>query len=244
MDCRESRSLIYSYIDGELSQEEAFQIEAHLKDCPECEGYYQYQYAFKCEIKNKMVICAAPEVLRERITGKVVKKEGYSLFAYRGFATAAVAFLLLFAISPSFMGYTTLSDQNRDDYVKTMQVFSNNQQELALWVTKNSGHKLPELKFNEEMFPMTSLGAFIQPTEDRSGLFYHYKGERVLYKRLLEKPSIECMNTYKIGEKSYYFKQDGAFYHIYWKKDAAYYGLISRLPYEDVQRMIQAMADR
>ena len=34
---------IYAYLDGELTQQEAFALEAHLRTCPECAGELEHQ---------------------------------------------------------------------------------------------------------------------------------------------------------------------------------------------------------
>ena len=40
MNCTEIRELISSYIDGELSEEEAIKFENHIKACKDCYNEY------------------------------------------------------------------------------------------------------------------------------------------------------------------------------------------------------------
>ncbi|HUP01038.1 MAG TPA: zf-HC2 domain-containing protein [Gemmatimonadota bacterium] len=65
-ECREIRGRCYPYLDGELDDSRAAEVEAHLAGCESCEGFY----AGKRRLLQKIVAAGrqpAPAALRERV---------------------------------------------------------------------------------------------------------------------------------------------------------------------------------
>ncbi len=244
MDCKNFETFIYSYIDGELSESDRLNMELHMRECKSCRSLLYYEESFKNVIKKNITPCCAPTSLKENIFKKREHKFKVSLSELiktpKFYTTAtAVAILLLF-ISPSFMGYTTIIDENRDDFESPMEVYSNNEQRLSKWLSTNSSKKLPLLKYKNEL-KMTPMGAFIQRDKKTPLMFYHYRGEKVLYKKVEISPNFSKFR--KISEKNvdFYVKQEGEFHYIFWKNGKNTFSLTTPLPTAQINELIKAI---
>jgi anti-sigma factor (TIGR02949 family) len=67
MNCEEAKRLMDGYLDGELDPITNQKIEAHLRDCTECDEAYQAHRAFIGAIRSGAPYHKAPAKLRERI---------------------------------------------------------------------------------------------------------------------------------------------------------------------------------
>jgi mycothiol system anti-sigma-R factor len=65
-DCDDALQELYSFLDGELTEETRARILQHLEDCPPCFDCYDFQAELKTVISRK---CQerVPEGLRDRI---------------------------------------------------------------------------------------------------------------------------------------------------------------------------------
>lgn len=67
MKCEQLIEKLYLFIDGELSPEEEYEIEAHLSECVQCLRIYGLELQFKRMIIHKLKCEEIPEGLIERI---------------------------------------------------------------------------------------------------------------------------------------------------------------------------------
>ncbi len=67
MKCEEAQEFITALVDDELSPQERFSIEGHLKVCARCQFFYEQERALKREIRLAAARVGAPANLRERI---------------------------------------------------------------------------------------------------------------------------------------------------------------------------------
>jgi mycothiol system anti-sigma-R factor len=74
VDCNETLYRLYTYLDGELTEERRHQIKHHLDECEACFG------AFDFEADLRMVIAQrckeqVPDALRQRVHEALVEEE-------------------------------------------------------------------------------------------------------------------------------------------------------------------------
>ena len=58
-----------AYLDGELAEAEARELESHLAQCPECTRFLDSRLALRSAIKARIPALRAPDTLRQRVRG-------------------------------------------------------------------------------------------------------------------------------------------------------------------------------
>ena len=66
MDCSELQARLEQFVDRELSNEEAAEVQAHLDACPPCVRMYHFEVGIR-RLVRRACCEAAPESLRDRI---------------------------------------------------------------------------------------------------------------------------------------------------------------------------------
>jgi mycothiol system anti-sigma-R factor len=69
VNCREAAARIYEYLDRELTEEVALEIEHHLEACAACYDQFEFQRAFLGLLARHGSAIRAPEELRRRVEG-------------------------------------------------------------------------------------------------------------------------------------------------------------------------------
>ena len=74
VDCNETLHRLYTYLDGELTEERRLQIKQHLDECPPCVEAFDFEAELRIVIAKK---CRdhVPESLRERVKFALVEEE-------------------------------------------------------------------------------------------------------------------------------------------------------------------------
>lgn len=64
--CTEAAELLYSYMDGELTEDRRVVIKSHLDDCPPCLDAFDFEYELRIVISER---CRdrVPDHLRQRV---------------------------------------------------------------------------------------------------------------------------------------------------------------------------------
>ncbi len=74
LSCRDAVERLWAFIDGELPDEDAAQVRAHLAACRQCHPHYDFQKAF-CEFLRTRRQEGAPPELRRRIFLRLLAEE-------------------------------------------------------------------------------------------------------------------------------------------------------------------------
>jgi mycothiol system anti-sigma-R factor len=71
-DCIDVLDAVYSYVDGELAEDDVASIRAHLEDCGPCLRQYDLEQALKALVRRS---CQdrAPDHLRTRILAEIMQ---------------------------------------------------------------------------------------------------------------------------------------------------------------------------
>jgi len=74
VDCNETIERLYTYLDGELTDERRIEIKRHLDDCPPCLDAFDFESELRQVIADR---CKdrVPETLRQRIHDALVEAE-------------------------------------------------------------------------------------------------------------------------------------------------------------------------
>jgi len=67
VDCRQTQSLIDSYLDGELDLTKHLEIERHIADCPACRAIFENRRALSGAIRARAPYHAAPAAAAARV---------------------------------------------------------------------------------------------------------------------------------------------------------------------------------
>jgi mycothiol system anti-sigma-R factor len=74
VNCNETIEILYTYLDGELTEERRIVIKRHLDDCPPCLQAFDFEAELRVVIADR---CKdrVPEALRQRIHDALVEAE-------------------------------------------------------------------------------------------------------------------------------------------------------------------------
>jgi mycothiol system anti-sigma-R factor len=74
IDCNETVERLYTYLDGELTDERRVEIKRHLDDCPPCLDAFDFEAELRQVIADR---CKdrVPEALRQRIHDALLEAE-------------------------------------------------------------------------------------------------------------------------------------------------------------------------
>lgn len=106
--CKDIESLVQTYLDDELAQEDARDVERHIETCEGCRRRTVAEARFQAFLRKELAPCRAPESLRERVAHALDQEEWRMRRTRRApgrwvlpgsAAVAAAAALLLFVTS-------------------------------------------------------------------------------------------------------------------------------------------------
>ena len=100
MNCEEYRALISCAVDGELTEEERRQLDAHLSECEDCRAYRDALLSLSEELQKPV---DPPAELRERVMGSVradVKKKKIRRFTRYGSLAACLVLVASLGLLP------------------------------------------------------------------------------------------------------------------------------------------------
>ncbi|HET9711884.1 MAG TPA: zf-HC2 domain-containing protein [Pyrinomonadaceae bacterium] len=67
MICHKSLEMIHLYVDGELDELEAAQVQRHIYTCEDCKLRYRTQVALRSSLQDSSLYYRAPVELKRRI---------------------------------------------------------------------------------------------------------------------------------------------------------------------------------
>lgn len=74
VDCNETLYRLYTFLDGELTEDRRQEIQRHLDDCPPCFEAFDFEAELRTVVAHR---CKdrVPESLRERVHRALVEEE-------------------------------------------------------------------------------------------------------------------------------------------------------------------------
>ena len=67
MNCPDCQDKLDRYLDRELTNTEALEIQLHLEGCPDCNDQYEFQVQLKRLVKHSCDSDSAPAGFREKL---------------------------------------------------------------------------------------------------------------------------------------------------------------------------------
>jgi len=67
MNCPDCQDKLDRYLDRELTNTEALEIQLHLEGCPDCNDQYEFQVQLKRLVKHSCDCDSAPAGFREKL---------------------------------------------------------------------------------------------------------------------------------------------------------------------------------
>lgn len=121
MTCRELRTLLHGYMDGELDLVRNVEIEEHLRTCGECSRIYQAQLALRSALQSDELYFRAPAGLERKVRMATQKPERMSWLPrpqvpdWIGAALAAAAVVALAFFVPPMISRSSETERIAQD---------------------------------------------------------------------------------------------------------------------------------
>jgi len=81
--CDQVIGMLWEYIDGELTEESAGRVRAHLEICSRCFPQYDFQRAYR-EFVRRSALTSVPPDLRRRVFEMILEEERVGRYAGGG----------------------------------------------------------------------------------------------------------------------------------------------------------------
>jgi len=243
MNCKTIEMLLYNYLDDELTEQEYFEVEEHLKICSSCRNLYNYESEFhkffKAKIKTNMT--KAPLDLKEKILNN--KKQylfNYNIFTIKGLSSVSILLVSIVFISKMSMGYSTISENYDLEFKKDIKIVSNNENKLSKWILYHNYKSFKLLKFDKEKIKITPLGLAFN--KNKPIVYYHYKGNKLIYKNITSPIPTDQLKKIKIKNKVFFIRNTEGISTAIWKnKDGTSSLLSSKIPEKQLKTILYAI---
>jgi len=77
VNCQRTLELLHPYIDRELEQVLASEVQQHLEECKECDVSYRSQIALRSSLQDDSFYHCAPADLKSRIAASLQKEASH-----------------------------------------------------------------------------------------------------------------------------------------------------------------------
>ena len=67
MRCEECADKLDRYVDRELTNTEALEVQLHLEDCPDCMDHYEFEQDLTRLVKSSCECDTAPKIFRDKL---------------------------------------------------------------------------------------------------------------------------------------------------------------------------------
>jgi anti-sigma factor (TIGR02949 family) len=240
MNCKTAEIFLYNYLDNELTEQEAFEVEEHLKSCTSCRNLYNYESEFHKFLKSKIKenTVKAPIELRNKIlTPKKLQYINYNFFTLKGLASVSIIFVSIIFISKVSMGYSTVYQNYESELKSDIKIVSNNEKKLTNWMKSHNYNNLKLLNFNKKKINMTPLGLGF--SHKKPLVFYHYKGNRIIYQNIKNLNHSKNSKKLKINDKTFFLESNSNFSIAVWKNKNGTTSLIaSKIPENQLKTIL------
>jgi anti-sigma factor RsiW len=75
MSCRETKTFIDAYLDGELDLVRGIELERHLTDCSACAALHEMRRTVQREVRNGPLRFRTPAELKKRVRAALVAQD-------------------------------------------------------------------------------------------------------------------------------------------------------------------------
>jgi anti-sigma factor RsiW len=240
--CTDTRTLIESYVDGELDLVRNVEIEEHLGDCPTCAPMHKDTLELRSRIRESASYFRAPAGLQQRVRAIAPEKKAktrYSRVPVWTWSGAVAAVVLLTLVTVGFMRIAGESSRGQmiaqeivADHVRSLManhltdVTSTDQHTVKPWFDGKLDFAPPVNDFAAEGFPLVG------------GRLDYLDGQPVaalVYQRRLHPINLFVWTApEKYAEKAAGQTRQG-FNILFWTRDGMTYCAISDLATDEMQ---------
>lgn len=141
--CKRIQSLLYPYLDGELSIQENLEVEAHVLECQDCNDILQEQKRFLTMLHSSSLREKGPDELRDRIARQLKPRKSFelsprSMFTCRRALGLAAAVMLCFFVVATILLQRGVTQPFIQNTVAEHEGFLHGKEQLQ-FVTSNPG---------------------------------------------------------------------------------------------------------
>lgn len=245
MRCEEARGLLHSYVDDELTAEEAMGLEAHLLDCRECSAEYQALRMVVDTVRGAKPVYRPPEGARWKVVTLVEahyrRRRALGWFSAAAaciFVAAGVSLALRAHRAAPFEHFVSLAAGAHHQFTRgalELDIRSEDGPAVAAWLGERLPLKvaLPRYPVRPEAEQRYSLtGARVLPFQDHTAGYvaYQMRGKPI---SLLMTSASEVIpsggQVFRSGVLSFHFLSREGLQLITWVDRGFTYALVSDL---------------
>jgi anti-sigma factor (TIGR02949 family) len=256
MICKDVHRCVHVYIDGELTPQDALEVEGHLEECPRCKQLVEFEWWFKHQIRTSVGSVQAPADLSGRVRSSLARAERYDRVRYalpRGGALAALAAGVVLAIYlPSWLApapQPRAPGRAVFDYVAERhahrlppEITGGDEARVGTWFQDKVDFAVRPPRFRNE--PVQLVGGRISNVGDRQAahLFYEHNG-RPLTVVVFQDADIPLGGTQpvQVGSHVVHFGQSRGYNVAVWNQGGVSYAVSSDLDQPDMFRLVSSV---
>jgi len=168
-----------AYLDGELAADDAVELEAHLRACPDCSRFEQHRRALSVAVRDQIPRFQAPDTLRARVQtalrAEVNRAAPRRVVGWRALAVAAslaVVAVGSWQLALRRAGGQAIADQVLASHVRSLMaghladVPSSDQHTVKPWFNGKLDYSPPVYDFAGQGYPL--LGGRLDYVADRA----------------------------------------------------------------------------
>jgi mycothiol system anti-sigma-R factor len=240
MNCIEFEARLHPYVDGELEMNEMVAAEAHLGQCPDCQGCVERERQFRQLLRRQPRESAPPEfraVIRARI------RRSARLAAIRPWlvgTAAAAAALLVVALLPVLRPAPSLVTDLVSKHITYAQIdqpaefASQDPRAVEAWFRHRAGLRVTVSDYSPSGIRL--VGGRLAETDERKAAYVLYEKGRALMSAFMVPASARGADltgtrvTYR-GHDYLTLERKG-YNTVAWTDGKAVFGLVSTLDYD------------
>lgn len=255
MDCCDLDRLLPAYADGEFTDSDDAEIEAHLSDCSSCRDEVAALLAFRCFLQQKAgdAPIAAPQALKERIQRDVARERGrdqvrrfslYSAMAAGLMAVASAGYLFADgrAEPPELMLLDAVDKHARALPVEVTPAVG----DVESWFRGKVDFRVRAPKFRDPTAPRL-VGARLANVRDRQAAYLVYGGEDsdrrttlLVFPGTLDLPAGKRTH---VGGRDVVMANQRGYNVAVWQQRGIVYSLVSDLDETDMIQLVSQVDD-
>ncbi len=249
MTCDDLEGLFHAYVDGEFSDDERADVEAHLAQCPGCRAAVQVERAFKERVRQSgREACAGnpgcPSQLRDSLHAALVHEDrsrrlakAKMVVAYAGLAMGAAASLFF---------YLRAAQEHRRAETLVNAAISYHQHQLPLDVQDAQLPRIQSFLAGKvdfapgripELHNVAVIGARLSHLADRQAAYVAYgTPQRRIGLFVFDAPDLTISGGRRISDREVMLANQRGYNVAIWKDREIAYSLVSDL---DEQQLLE-----
>lgn len=239
MNCTELESRLHPFVDGELSVADMSEADAHIAECPGCQGRVARERQFR-QLLRRQPRESAPQELRERIRAQLGRSARWTAVRRWSAVAAAAAMIAAVALLPALRPPRPLVSELVDKHIAFTQIeqpaelASADHQAVERWFRERAALRVTVADYS--MVGIRLIGARIAEARERPVSYVLYeKGHIPLSVFMVPVTAPEGdLRGARVAYRghNYVTLERKGYRTVSWTDGQAIFGLVSMLDYD------------